>query len=679
MTKLKIILQSNVFLSLLFIGTCLYVCFHLYKAHPNVIGKEVSIQVHIEKIVYREDRMIIDGSFGSRVRCFYFLHQGERMPDYHLGDVVRIRGVLQTPSPNTNFNLFHYQHSLKGQKIDYIMNLQTINLVEKNQKWYYKIKNKIIERMNLFERKEYMYAFLLGDNSYVSSDMKQIFQNIGINHLFAISGMHVSFLFFCINKILSYISSHKKINSIICIFLLLFYTFLTDFSPSVLRATFFLIFHFINKELHLELSPIRILLFLFCLLLLYYPFYVYHIGFLFSFTISFFLLLSLKGNKKNRYQNLITTGISFLASTPILLHSFFTIHLGMPIYNLLFVPFVSFLLFPFTFFVFLFPCLQNIYQIFLFILEKMAIVCMKIPVSLVFPKMPLWMVCIYYLFLFLGIYQSKKRYFVYILFLLFILYLMPYCRIYSTLTMIDVGQGDSILLELKTGENVLIDTGGAYGNSSLAQRVLLPYLKSRGIRKLDTVILTHGDYDHMGEAMYLIENFKVKSVIFNIGEYDALEQSLIEVLKKKKIKYYQQLKKLTIGKYHLQFLNTKKYDNENDNSNVIYVNYKNYKFLFMGDAGIKREKDILEKYNLKDIDILKVGHHGSNTSSSKEFIDSINPKYSIISVGKNNKYGHPKESVLDTLKDSKIYRTDQDGSIMFKIRKNKLEIKTCIP
>ena len=85
----------------------------------------------------------------------------------------------------------------------------------------------------------------------------------------------------------------------------------------------------------------------------------------------------------------------------------------------------------------------------------------------------------------------------------------------------------------------------------------------------------------------------------------------------------------------------------------------------MGDAGVEVEEDLIEKYNLKDIDILKVGHHGSRTSSSKIFIAEINPKYSVISVGKNNRYGHPNDSVLENLEDSKIYRTDEDGSIMF--------------
>jgi competence protein ComEC len=101
--------------------------------------------------------------------------------------------------------------------------------------------------------------------------------------------------------------------------------------------------------------------------------------------------------------------------------------------------------------------------------------------------------------------------------------------------------------------------------------------------------------------------------------------------------------------------------------------------MFMGDAGITTEKEILSKYNLPNIDVLKVGHHGSKTSSDNVFINEINPRYSIISVGKKNRYGHPNKEVLDNLQSSIIYRTDQDGSIMFKIKNNKLKIETCSP
>ena len=183
----------------------------------------------------------------------------------------------------------------------------------------------------------------------------------------------------------------------------------------------------------------------------------------------------------------------------------------------------------------------------------------------------------------------------------------------------------------------------------------------------------------MKEAVYIANNFKVDKVIFNCGEYNDLEKELVKVLDKKKIKYYSCIKELDIDNNKLYFLQTKEYDNENDNFSVIYFKYADYKFLFMGDAGVNRESDILNKYKLGRIDFLKVGHHGSNTSSSYEFISSISTRYSVISVGKNNRYGHPNEEVLDTLNDSKIYRTDQDGSIMFKIKKDKLQIETCSP
>ena len=193
------------------------------------------------------------------------------------------------------------------------------------------------------------------------------------------------------------------------------------------------------------------------------------------------------------------------------------------------------------------------------------------------------------------------------------------------------------------------------------------------------LISPHGDYDHMGEAINLVNNFRVEKVIFNCGEYNDLEKELIKVLDKKKIKYYSCIKELNIDKNKLYFLQTKEYDNENDNSNVIYTEINGYKFMLMGDASANIEHEILNKYSLPDIDVLKVGHHGSRTSSGKEFIDEINPEYSIISVGKNNRYGHPNKEVLDNLKDSKIYRTDEDGGILFEIKNNKLKIETCNP
>ena len=239
------------------------------------------------------------------------------------------------------------------------------------------------------------------------------------------------------------------------------------------------------------------------------------------------------------------------------------------------------------------------------------------------------------------------------------------------ITYLDVGQGDSSVITYKTNI-ILIDTG--FNNNKI-----VPYLKSLGKDKINYLILTHGDNDHMGYSLELINNIKVDNIIFNCGSFNELESKLIDNIKNKNINYYSCIEELNINNIKFMFLNTKIYDNENDNSSVIYFNYSNYNFLFMGDASVNREKDILNKYNLNNMDFLKVGHHGSLTSSSKKFIDEIKPKYSVISVGKNNSYGHPNKEVLSILEDSKIYRTDQNGSIMFKINNSKLKIKTYNP
>ena len=208
---------------------------------------------------------------------------------------------------------------------------------------------------------------------------------------------------------------------------------------------------------------------------------------------------------------------------------------------------------------------------------------------------------------------------------------------------------------------------------------IINFLKSIGITKINYLILTHGDYDHMGYSSYLINNYKVKNVIFNKGTFNDLELELIDILYKKNITYYQSLEYLNIASSKLFFLNKEIYNNENDNSSVLYLKLSNYKFIFMGDASIDVENKLIKTYSLNDIDVLKVGHHGSKTSSSKNFINYINPKYSIISVGKNNLFGHPNKEVLKILEQSEIFRTDINGSIEFKITKENLLVKYYLP
>ena len=589
---------------------------------------------------------------------------------YYLGDKVKVCGSIKTSKNNSVFNLFNYRKYLLSLNIKYVLVEEKILLISKNKNILYRIKNDFIKHIDKYKSSNYLKAFIIADQSMIEKDYKEWYKNLGISHLFAISGMHINFFLLVLNKLIK----NKKLKEKVMFIFLLFMLFLTNYTISLIRCVFFLLACFLNKRYSLNYKKNYLLIFVFFILLLFNPYLVYNIGFIFSFTITFFIL-------SVKRKNLVYTSlISFLSSVPILALYYFKVNLLTIIYNLIYIPVVTIIIFPFSLLTFMFKFLDNSFYNLIKLFNYTISFLNKIKVfSFAISKPNIFMIILYYAFLYLFINKNRK----YIMLYLLVLVINVNSRLFifnQTITYLDVGQGDSSVIILPHGKTVLIDTGGLFNsNYSLAKDKIIPYLNSKGINRIDALILTHGDFDHMGEAINLVNNFRVEKVIFNCGEFNDLEKELIKVLDKKKIKYYSCIKELNIDNNKLYFLQTKEYDNENDNSNVIYTELNGYEFMFMGDAGIDKEKDILEEYNLSDIDVLKVGHHGSKTSSSKDFINEISPKYSIISVGKNNRYGHPNKEVINNLSNSKMYRTDQDGSIIFKIKNNKLKIETCSP
>ena len=599
--------------------------------------------------------------------------------NYKIGDKIEVEGKLEKTSNNTFFNLFNYKNYLKSKNINYIFKAQKIKLIE-NNKTKYKIKNKIIEHINKYKTKDYLKTFILGDNN-IDEEITKTYQINGVSHLFAVSGMHLSLFALIIKKLLEKIIKKETIINITIILFFIFFAFLTNYTPSVLRALILYILLFINKKIKLNIKTIDLLIIDFVILIIHNPYYIYNAGFIYSFTISASLILA--SNIINNYNNyiskiFITSLISFIVSIPITINNFFEINILTPIINVIFVPLISFIIFPLSLLTIIIKPLDNIFSISISLLEHLSILIKNIKLTIILSHISWYVVIIYYISIIIfikGIINKNLKLFIPLILIIIIHTNIRIIKI-KRITFLDVNQGDSILIENK--KTVLLDTGGKKNSKYIINKTI-PYLKSLGIKKLDYLITSHADYDHMGESIDLINNFKVEKVILNCGEFNELEQELIKVLDKKKIPYYSCIKELNIDNSKLYFLQTKVYDNENDNSNVIYTDLNGYKFMLMGDASITTEKEIMSIYNLPEIDVLKVGHHGSKTSSSKNFINEINPKYSVISVGKNNRYGHPNKEVLDTLEDSKIYRTDQDGSIMFKIKNKKLQIETCAP
>ena len=667
--RLKIILQSNYFYYVLFILVLFYALFRIYvikyESKLNINNDYVGV---IDSYKYKNNKYKFSLK-GKENLIVYYKTDDNLM--VKRGMKVVVSGEYNEPSSNTIFNNFNYKKYLNNHKTFYIMNANSIKVIDKRINIFYKIKNYIYERCNDLKSGGYIKAFILGDKS--SIDEYSLYQANGVSHLFALSGMHIGLL---TGILLFLLKKYSKKNFLIILFLI-FYLIITIESASLLRSIVFYIMLKINKKFNLDISTKNILLLTISILIIYNPLIIMDMGFEYSAVVTYGLVVCTKYFKKNYFVNLfITSLIAFLFSLPITVYYNYKINMLSIISNLFVVPLVSFIIYPLSLITFIIPYLDSILFILLRLLILINNLLSSVAFNVVIPKVSIIFYLIYYLFLYLFYVSNNYKYLLFAFFCVFSLKFK--CLIDNSINVyyLDVSQGDSSLITYKN-RNILIDTGGIKDRTVSDGTIKL--LNSLGYAKIDYLILTHGDFDHMGEAINLVNNFKVEKVIFNCGEFNELEQELIRVLDKKKIPYYSCIKGLNIDDNKLYFLNNKDYGNENDNSSVIYTELNDYKFLFMGDAGIEVEEDLIKKYNLKDIDVLKVGHHGSKTSSSKEYIDEINPKYSIISVGKNNRYGHPNKEVIDNLIDSKIYRTDQDGSVMIKIKNNKLQIETCRP
>lgn len=238
---------------------------------------------------------------------------------------------------------------------------------------------------------------------------------------------------------------------------------------------------------------------------------------------------------------------------------------------------------------------------------------------------------------------------------------------HMSIHIIDVGQGDSILIQTPSKKNILVD-----GGTEDSYHIIRSYLKKNKIKSIDIVIATHLDSDHIGSIDNIIDKFDVKSIYapeqkIDTQSYENLLRSCIN--KNLEINYLYKGDYLEIDEYINLLVLSPSYiqDNSNSNSIVFKLDYKDKSFLFTGDADISNELSIIDSFDLYDVDFLKVGHHGSSTSTSSEFLEATTPDVATISCGYKNQYGHPHKSVLDNLSSSNIsvYRTDLLGDIVF--------------
>ena len=665
MKRLRHILQSKhlikIITIIIFIITLLYTNYYPFKSKYTKDDKEfIGI---VTKYEVKEDKITIEIKAKEKLLITY-KYQDKEFNNLSYGDKIKVKGTLITPSKNTNQNTFNYQKYLYYKKIYYLVEATSINKIANNHNDLYTIKNTLYQKINKLKSSNYIKTLLFCDNT-LSKEIKESYRINGISHLFSVSGMHINFFVSIIYLYLNKITYNKRIKYLITNIFIITYLILFP-SSSLLRSAVMSILYSINYLLKLKIKKIDILLLTLGVSLLINPFIIYDLGYIYSYTITFFLVLSSSTlKKKNKINKIIYISLlSFLVSIPITIYNSFEINIISILLNIILVPIISIIILPLTILTYIFPILDSILYLFTNTLETISLFISKINITkIIFPKPSLLIIVLYYIIILLS-YQNKKYFYLNII-LLIIIYISPYLNSNFEVVMFEVGEADCHLIKYPYNKNtILIDTGK---NEYKIKNEVIPYLKSIGIKKIDYLIITHGDEDHIGGSITLINNFQVKNVILNKGTFTDLEKELIKNLNKKKIPYQININKINISNHTIYLLNNTKYNNENDNSIITYFTYQKYKFLYMGDASITTEDNLLENYNLNNISILKVGHHGSNTSSSKDFISQINPSISLISVGENNIYHHPNKEVINNLFKSRIYRTDINNMVKLTI------------
>ncbi len=623
------------------------------------------------------------------------------------GDKVLLRAKLEIPNKIKNYGAFNYKLYLKTKKIYYFIKIKRdrdIKILSKNNlnfinKIRLSFKNRILKFSKNKDISGFYLSILLGNKSYLNKDLKENMLSLGIIHLLAISGFHIAILFSIIYIIILFLLKLSikiiekidvfKVSLIISIVFINFYLILINFQTSASRAVIMITLFSLSKIFERKFNPINILALSALIILLFNKSAFLNIGFYLSFlaVLSFLIpikIIKLYFNNLKKYQKfileyLLVNVTIFIVTMPILLFTFYKVSLGQIIFNFIFIPIFSFIIYPIALFS-VFIKINFLIDINYNLFNKLTILLSGnyffiAPINLIQLILSFLIIfSIFYLLIKLKIYKYSIIIIVSLLFLYFLIILFPINRENRGLNIyfMSVGNGDAILIT-KNGKSILIDAGSKI-NGNNGKRVIIPHLDYFNIKKIDYAIITHLDEDHYGGFCDLIKENRIKSVVSSVKLPTELINDDVNYIKIDKMEI------INLFDIKLYLFPSNNFEEDNNNSIISYFEYKNYKFLFTGDAEQKREKLFMKKHkNIKNITVLKLGHHGARASSSLSFLKQLNPKIAIISCGKNNRFHHPHKETLKRLNklNIKSYRTDTQGEILINIF-NKIKINTSL-
>ena len=632
-----------------------------------------------------------------------------------IGNKILIEANLHKGKEERNPGEFDYQKYLESKEISallYCYKLENLVIINNEDEFLlnivFNIRKIIDEQIQKYSNSNsaaLLRGLLLADRSEVDYETRESFVNAGVIHVLAVSGLHVGFI------ILIFLFLFNRLNIVLRYVLtiigLLIFLVITGSQPSVLRATIMsvvLILSFLANRSYNSINAISLAAFI---ILIINPQEIFNPGFQLSFSavLSILILYPVfqKKIKKYRIRNKLINSLLLFAAVsmaaqigtvPFTLYYFKKLSIIALFANLIVIPVIGFIvgIGIFTLFIsLLWNWLAIIYSsandflielLFRFVdltgnlkLSYLSITDFSKYDSIIFYS------AILFIFIFYKRFDSYKTKFLFLFLITINFSLLISFDNKSILTenklviiAIDVGQGDGIFIKFPNGETALIDAGNRTPNFDTGERIIKPFFENMEIEKIDYGFVSHMDADHYGGYFSLFDNGYLKTIYkstldttlkkdINFEKYTELSDIKVKHYKKEILK---------IGNCRVYILNDTnaplyKSLTINDKSGILKIIFGNTSFLFTGDAGVKTENILLNEFDsFLDSDILKLGHHGSKTSSSEKFLDAVSPEYAVISAGVENKFKHPSKEVVERLirKNIKMKRTDLQGAVI---------------
>ncbi|MBF0987390.1 MAG: DNA internalization-related competence protein ComEC/Rec2 [Clostridiales bacterium] len=674
----------------------------------KIIAPFFSIGGKLEDSVVSGNILIVDGVYcydGYKYvgkynkKKFYVFSQKK----FRIGDVVNCNFEIRAPSGQRNYGGFDYAFTLKTKGIDGNIKINKVFEVQHSKSFYYAYCDKIVElriEINNFFNKNLkkdlasiIIGILIGDKSGMDGRVIEDFQNANLSHLIAVSGAHFIYVVGFLEYICKFLKNKRK-SQVFLIIGILFFMRLTQYTPSVVRAGIMTIMAILSSVFKRKSDIYTNLAISSLVLIIKNPYSIFDIGAILSFSgvlgIAYFqdkfklIYQNYEGRFLWFFDSISITIAANIVIIPIMVYYYNTISFTFIIANLVVAPLLGvliilgFIAFIFKF-KFLIVLLSFILKLFFFLVKFMG----KLPFSTVLVCYGSFIFVIAYYFI---VYFLIKRKMLLALLTIVVMIIanfnfLPKNKLY--INFVDVGQGDCMLIRYN-GMNFLIDSGGGISaeDYDVGKNTLLPYLIDRKVYKIDYIIVSHFDADHCRAFLHVMKYIKVKNaIIAKQFKNSRMYSEFLEIANKKKINiiYVKEKDHFKFKDFRIDIYNPNDeaiMENVMNNNAILnMLRFGKINILCTGDLEKIAEDAIITRYsnsNVLKADILKVGHHGSITSTSDDFLKLIMPRMALIGCGKNNKFGHPNQFILNKLSaiGCKIYRTDLNGEISICIDEN---------